>query len=513
MPTFQPVQDQPVSDPVIIVPPIVEAAQPFEFVQNQQINIEPVLITEATGDEKPYIDEYETGAFHEHIKVQAEEEEKQEWGYSFILVIIFSIIGSVTIAVYIVLLRSNFSIANIMVNVSIISLLIFLFAVIGRYLALLFLSFLHHARMSTFDDDDEFSHLKVSILVPGYNEGPVIAKSIESLLDMDYHNYEIIVIDDGSTDDTLAIARTMEGTHGNVEVLVLTQENGGKSHALNHGASMATGDIIVCMDADSKLSPNTLKAGVRYFQDPKMGAVAGNVKVVNRDKMLTNLQALEYIEGLNLVRRAQAFFKAVNIVPGPIGFFRRSIIKDIGGWESDTYAEDCDLTLKVLANKWRIDYEPGAISYTEAPEQLGQLLKQRYRWTRGILQSIRKNRYNLINPKVGWRVMLTMWQMIFEAILWPMANILAQIMMIVVALLYGMSPLIVLWWVQLTALDILAALLTVAVEREKLYLIWYAFLYRLVFVQIVDMAKLIATIEELMGVKMQWGKVERLGKL
>lgn len=141
------------------------------------------------------------------------------------------------------------------------------------------------------------------------------------------------------------------------------------------------------------------------------------------------------------------------------------------------------------------------------------MLKQRYRWTRGILQSVKKHRASLIDLRVGFRVMFTMWQMIFEAILWPTMNILANVMMIIVALLYGMSPLVVIWWVQLSVLDTLAAIYTVAIEREKLHLVYFAFLYRLIFVQIVDIAKLLATIEEMLGIKMKWGKIERLGRV
>ena len=167
------------------------------------------------------------------------------------------------------------------------------------------------------------------------------------------------------------------------------------------------------------------------------------MKVVNRKNILTRLQALEYVEGLNLVRRAQAYFRAVNIVPGPIGIFRKAAVVEVGGWDDDTYAEDCDLTLKMLGRGYKIDYEPEAISYTEAPEELLPLLKQRYRWTRGILQSIRKHKSMLINPRGGARIIITMWQMILEGTLWPLMNILANLLFLIVGILFGMSPLIV----------------------------------------------------------------------
>ncbi|MBM3328718.1 MAG: glycosyltransferase family 2 protein [Calditrichaeota bacterium] len=405
------------------------------------------------------------------------------------------------------------SVPNVIVNVSIVALLLFLVVLIVRYMVLIFLSFLQHSQARLAQFDDSYLQMKASILVPAFNEGKVIEQSIRSLLQLDYPNYEIIVIDDGSTDDTLRRARTMEGRRGNVRVRVLTQRNAGKAAALNHGLRVATGDVIVCMDSDSKLSRDTLRTGMRYFIDPTIGAVAGNVKVFNRTNLLTRLQALEYIEGLNLVRRAQAYLRAVNIVPGPIGLFRRTVLYEVGGWDSDTYAEDCDLTLKILTTGYGIEYEPDAISYTEAPEKWMYLLKQRYRWTRGILQSMRKHKRFLYTPGAGWRVMVTMWQMIFEGILWPLMNVLAQALFLFVALLFGMSHLIVLWWVQLTMLDTIAALHAIAIEKEKLSLAPLAFIYRVFFIQMIDVAKLIATIEELIGFKMSWGKLERQGRI
>ncbi len=435
------------------------------------------------------------------------------WGYGFIIAILITIFGSISIGVYMVLLDSKVSIPTVVVNVSIVSLLFFLFILVARYIGLIYMSFLHLSRSKEEEFDEVSQQLKASILVPAYNEGKGIEDSILSMLELDYDNFEIIVINDGSKDDTLEIARKHEGWHGNVLVKVISQKNMGKANALNYGASVATGDVILCVDGDSKLHPLTLKLGMRHFSDPKLGSVAGNVKVINRRNMMTNLQALEYIEGLNLVRRAQALIQAVNIVPGPCGFFRRSVILEVGGWDDDTYAEDCDLTLKVLTRGYKIDYEPGAISYTEAPEKLLQLLKQRYRWTRGILQAMRKNAIHLINPLAGWRVVLVMWQMVFESVLWPLMNVAANLLFLLVAFIFGMSPLIVFWWIQLTILDTIAAMHTVAIERESIRLVPYAIVYRAFFIQLVDVAKLLATFEELMGMEMSWGHMERKGRL
>jgi cellulose synthase/poly-beta-1,6-N-acetylglucosamine synthase-like glycosyltransferase len=186
------------------------------------------------------------------------------------------------------------------------------------------------------------------VLVPCYNEGTVVQASIRSLLNLDYPNFEILVIDDGSTDDTYRKANALSGKHGHIEVRVITKPNGGKSRALNAGIRASTGSIVLCMDGDSAMTRDTLREGVKHFLDPSIGAVAGNVKVVNRGNLLAKLQALEYIEGLNMARKAQGFFRMVNIIPGPVGFFRKQALYDVGLYDHDTFAEDCDLTLKLL---------------------------------------------------------------------------------------------------------------------------------------------------------------------
>lgn len=502
-----PVGDDGAADPEQEQEPLAPGAVPSD---TEAILPPPVVFSRAPGRPRRRPEDYQTPVIP---WLSQKKRGVKVWGYGFIIAILVTIFGSISIAVYLVLLNSKVSIPTVVVNVSIVSLLFFLLLLVLRYVALIYMSFLHLSRSKEESFDEAGQQLKASILVPAYNEGKGIEASIQSMLELDYDNYEVIVINDGSRDDTLEVARRHEGWHGNVLVRVISQKNAGKANALNYGASVATGDIIVCVDGDSKLHPATLKMGMRHFSDPKLGSVAGNVKVINRRNMLTNLQALEYIEGLNLLRRAQALIQAVNIVPGPIGFFRRSVIMNVGGWDDDTFAEDCDLTLKVLTRGYKIDYEPAAISYTEAPENLLQLLKQRYRWTRGILQSMRKHAIHLINPLAGWRVVLTMWQMVFEGVLWPLMNVVANLLFLLVAFIFGMSPLIVFWWVQLTILDTLAAMHTVAIERESIKLVPFAILYRAFFIQLVDVTKLIATIEELIGMEMSWGHMERAGRL
>jgi cellulose synthase/poly-beta-1,6-N-acetylglucosamine synthase-like glycosyltransferase len=305
----------------------------------------------------------------------------------------------------------------------------------------------------------------------------------------------------------------MEGRYGDVVLRVVSKSNNGKASALNTGISLARHSFVLCMDGDSRLAPETLKAALRHFRNPNVGAVAGNVKVVNRRNVWTRLQALEYIEGLNMARRAQAFARTVNIIPGPIGIFRREVLQQVGGYETDTFAEDADLTLKILTAGWQIKYEERAVAWTEAPEQVLDLLKQRYRWTRGILQALAKRKSWLFSPKGGAAVWISINTMLFEAVIWPSVNVIGNLAFAIGSLLVGIPQYVLYWWMMLTILDVAAALYTVAMEEEDLRLVPYAVLYRLFFIVTVDVAKMFASIEELFKVRMSWGKLERAGRI
>ncbi|HEX2960763.1 MAG TPA: glycosyltransferase [Ignavibacteriales bacterium] len=417
------------------------------------------------------------------------------------------------VTIIITLPITGLSYSNLFVFSSIVSLVIFLFVLLFRYFSTLIMAYLYITKYTVENKSDFFPF--VSIIVPVYNEGKVLENSVKSLLELDYPNYEIIIVNDGSTDNTKEVAEELVGVHkGRVEsvrVSLINKPNGGKSKALNAGIQYSKADFVLCMDGDSQLSTNTLKYGIKHFTDPSIGAVAGNVKVLNRKKILTDLQALEYVEGLNMPRSAQSLIKLVNIIPGPVGIFRKKAIQDAGWYSSDTFAEDADLTLNIMAAGWKIYYEQNAVSYTEAPETLNQLLKQRYRWTRGILQSILKHKRHLFNPTLNFGNSLVLWSMFYEALIWPVMNIFANLFFIVVALVYGMSNLLAFWWAGIALLDLMTALYCVAVEKEDIRLVPYAFVYRLIFILMIDITKAMATVEEFLGIEMNWGKLERIG--
>ncbi len=246
----------------------------------------------------------------------------------------------------------------------------------------------------------------VSILVPAYNESGTIGPAILSLLKLDYPRYEIIVVDDGSKDSTHSLALPYAGDHGHCTVKVYRKPNGGKWSALNYAFHRSRGELVLCVDADSRLEGSSLRRLAGHMSDAEVVAVAGQVRVRNRVNLITRIQGLEYVLSNGLIRLAQSVMGSVLVVPGPIGLFRRVALEEVyvrfgqrascrageveGPFEGDTFAEDFDLSLTLLALGGKIVYEPGAISNTKAPDWSYTLLNQRYRWCRGTIQVLRK---------------------------------------------------------------------------------------------------------------------------
>lgn len=238
----------------------------------------------------------------------------------------------------------------------------------------------------------------ISIIVPAYNEAGVIEGSLRSLARIDYDPYEVIVVDDGSTDGTSWSVQGLLRDPAYKNFRLIRQKNSGKAVALNNGILHAAGEFILCVDADSVVHPDTLSAGIAHFSDPKVGAVAGHVLVASDHNVLLKYQDLEYQVSLNFVRMAFSHFGCVPIVPGPSGLFRRTALVDVGCYHEDrtNFAEDADLSMRLLAAGWKIQSESKMISYTEAPEDLFSLLRQRYRWQRGLFQAWRRNWLSMV---------------------------------------------------------------------------------------------------------------------
>lgn len=415
----------------------------------------------------------------------------------------------VAFTIYVLILATDINWPNKFVYVSSIILAVFLIILILRYLLLIWFSYLSHHEKTHLPLPQRWP--KVSVLVPVYNEGKIIDSTVRALLHQDYPDYEILLINDGSQDESYRRLLRYQGDFDGVTIKVIQQVNLGKAQALNAGIRAAGGELVFCMDGDTILKSDALKFMVRHFEDAKVGAVAGNVKVGNRGRLWTDLQALEYVEGLNLARQAQGFFTAVNIIPGPCGMFRKQALEEVGLYESTTYAEDCHLTLKLLVQGYRIVYEPEAICVTEAPGKLIDLLKQRYRWTRGILQSIRLHRGAMFAWRKSPTTSGTLLYMGFEAFIWPVMNVLANVVVLIIAGYFGITLILILWWAQLTMLDVIAALYCVVSEGESNRLIVYGTFYRMFFILIVDVCKVFSTVDEILKISMTWEKITRRG--
>jgi poly-beta-1,6 N-acetyl-D-glucosamine synthase len=403
--------------------------------------------------------------------------------------------------------------SSIFIRFGVVLVFVFTMLIITRYLLLIFFSILQTIRRSA---DEGFKHSKkdiVSIIVPCYNEEEVIIPSLKAVINQTYQNIEILVIDDGSTDRTYTLAKRFEFDNGIRSLKVLSKENGGKSRALNYAIQRAKGNLICSVDADSKLDSKAIELLVHHFANPQIAAVAGSINVINTDTFITKLQALEYIQGLNMVKNGQAFLKLVNIIPGPLGMFRKSAMEQVGYYSHDTFAEDCDITLSLIAHGYKIDFEPDAVAYTEAPEDLLDLLKQRYRWTRGILQAIKKNKNFLWNPIKNPPISFVMWYMLFESVFWPFMQIWGDLFMIFLAISSGTSQLLFFWWLMFTVLDVAGAVYCLLITKEPLSLALFSTIYRLAFIGVINIAKIFATIEEWFNIEMGWGKLERKGRI
>jgi cellulose synthase/poly-beta-1,6-N-acetylglucosamine synthase-like glycosyltransferase/peptidoglycan/xylan/chitin deacetylase (PgdA/CDA1 family) len=234
---------------------------------------------------------------------------------------------------------------------------------------------------------------QVAVLIPAYNEEKVIVRTIRSVLKSDYANLRVIVVDDGSLDRTFDVAR--EAYPKEIEegrLLVLTKLNGGKAEALNLGLNHVEEEIYVGIDADTVIARDAVSKLVRHFADPQVGAVAGNAKVGNRINLWTRWQALEYITSQNFERRAMDLFNVVTVVPGAIGAWRTSAVKKAGCYPVNTVAEDADLSMSLLEDRYKVIYDDHALAFTEAPATARSLMRQRFRWSFGILQAVFKHR-------------------------------------------------------------------------------------------------------------------------
>jgi cellulose synthase/poly-beta-1,6-N-acetylglucosamine synthase-like glycosyltransferase len=217
------------------------------------------------------------------------------------------------------------------------------------------------------------------------------------------------------------------------------QPNSGKPAALSHALAEASSAIIVTIDADTAIEPDAITKLVRHFVNPRVGAVAGNIKVGNRISWLTRWQALEYVTSQNLEKRAFDLLNCIPVVPGALSAWRAEAINDSGGFSADTVAEDTDLTITIRRAGWKIDYEEEAIGWTNAPETASTLIRQRFRWTFGTLQAFWKHRNTLGRTKYGTLGWIALPNMLLFQLLLPLFSPVIDLLFLGSLVLYGAS--------------------------------------------------------------------------
>jgi peptidoglycan-N-acetylglucosamine deacetylase len=291
----------------------------------------------------------------------------------------------------------------------------------------------------------------VTVLIPAHNEQGVIVQTVSSVLASDYPQLRVIVVNDGSNDRTGAMLDFHFGYDPRVRII--HQVNRGKSAALNRAMGEATSEIVVTIDADTEIEPDAIGKLVRHFYDPKVGAVAGNVKVGNRSRWLTRWQALEYITSQNMEKRAFDLLNCITVVPGALGAWRKRAIEAAGGITADTVAEDADLTIAIRRLGWRIGYDEEAIAWTEAPETPGQLIRQRFRWTFGTLQSFWKHSDTLFRPKYGTLGCIALPNIFLFQIVLPLVSPIIDLLFLGSVIIWALEKWHLSWMLQLRSTD------------------------------------------------------------
>jgi len=358
----------------------------------------------------------------------------------------------------------------------------------------------------------------VSVVIAAYNEAKVINKTVATLLASDYPDLDIVVVDDGSKDGTASVVRDAYGEHP--RVTVMEKENGGKASALNVGIKSCRGEIIVALDADTHFAPETVSRLVRHFADPAIGAVSGNVKVGNRNNLLTIWQAVEYITSQNFDRRAFDLLNCITVVPGAVGAWRKDAVILAGLYSSQTLAEDTDLTFKIRKLGYRIVTDNAALAYTEAPDTLRNLAKQRFRWAFGTLQCLWKHRDALGRPRYGAFGLVALpslwvYQIAFQALA-PVVDL-----TIAWSLFYGKfiaptaghqdAAMLLGYWALFSTVELAGAWLAFRLDREDRSLLGWLLLQRFVYRQLMYYVIVKSLLVALRGSLVGWGKFERRG--
>jgi cellulose synthase/poly-beta-1,6-N-acetylglucosamine synthase-like glycosyltransferase len=349
---------------------------------------------------------------------------------------------------------------------------------------------------------------RVSIIVPAFNEEKVLARTLETLVEADYPDKEIIVVDDGSKDNTYSVA-TEFSRRG---VKVVRRLNGGKFAALNTGIAICSGEIVITVDADSMIARGAINEMVRGFEDPRVAGVAGNLKVFNRNNLLTKLQALEYIVQIQIVRRAFENFGSLTVASGAFSAFRKSALEEAGYYDPDYLLEDFDITIKMLKSHQILHGSNEAICYTEAPETLKDVYRQRLSWFRGDFQNFWKHRDAFFNPRFGIMNKLTFPYMLLSMTLVPIASLVVMVTSVIM-IIDGEWMTLILAFALFAVLQLLLSIIAILVAEDDLKLALYSPLFIIGYKQFLDFTMLKALFDIIVagGTYLKRERVTRIG--
>lgn len=363
----------------------------------------------------------------------------------------------------------------------------------------------------------------LAVLIPAYNEEKVVANTVRSVLNSDYGPFRVLVVNDGSTDGTLRVLH--ETFDNDPRVVILDKPNGGKSAALNYAIGFVTEDAFVTIDADTQIESQALKKLAAHLSDAAVAAIAGNAKVGNRINMITWFQAGEYITSQNLERRALDALNCITVVPGAIGCWRTEVVRRLGGFNGQTAAEDADLTVMIRREGYRIVYEDGAIAWTEAPVTVKTLMKQRFRWSYGILQTVWKHRDAI--GREGTLGKFGLPNVIIFQVIMPLFGPITDLMLLFALLLewfqYSSHPAswtpdslyrLLFFFAVLMLVDMLGSVLAFAMEhREQWSLVGSVLLQRVVYRHVMAVVMFRTLKQALKGGDFTWGKLDRTGTI
>ena len=355
---------------------------------------------------------------------------------------------------------------------------------------------------------------KVSIIMPAYNEEVCLSQALGHMYTLDYPDYEIVFVDDGSSDSTLVLSHEIASRNPHVPTQIVSQPNGGKSKALNTGIIHANGDLVMCVDTDSKIDPQSIRAGVSHFQDQSIVAVGGFVSVANRGLWITEIKHFEYLLAIQFSRRAFSLFGAVTVVPGPIGMFRKSALLEMGGYNvsGKAFAEDAELTIRMLSQGWKIVSDERMISVTEAPETYNAFFRQRYRWIRGMYQATWDNLPSYLFKK-GWREFFLGIHLLYESTMAPIFTTALTLVFLSSFFTTGDTFFFGIWFFYTLVVECIRTVMTAQSKRDVLAGTLGLIPRKIFLTYVLQTWAFFCLLDEWLGQGMSWDKLERTGNL